>query len=354
MIVFGWYAFTIKNYTRDELFQLGIAPENMKFLIKQKVVHVFWIPIFPIGKQYVLKRDGKNYEMPDVLISKLKSFETPKTPWYSFLLPILAVLAFIGITLNAKYNTYLYNKRARIEFTHKTAQKDSLIQQLDTNHFLRVKGVTRNDYGYKYLDIVAIKADTVYCLKVPTKNNSDVAIRATIKEFYIPNKKADKLKIALNALKNGYAKSYDDRRKLNKIGFQIISNKPNSPFKDNRYIFEDAFVVYDVDILVPREAMRYNFRQKTYDFKVVVFDADLTLTKIENMDEAVNWANKLPEKPSFDDYAQRYYFLLKVRNKQNPKLNLKLTFQDAKGKSHVFKIVKSPYIATPKVSKIIN
>ena len=352
MVIFGWYAFTIKNYTRDELFQMGIAPENMGFLIKQKVAHVFWIPLFPIGKQYVLKRNGKNYEMPEVLISKLKSFETPKTPWYSFLLPILAIFVFIGVSANEAYDSYLYDKRARVQFEHKVEKMDSLVKQLDENHFLKVKGITPNDYGYKYLDIVAIKADTVYCLKVPTKNDFEAKVIENIKEFYIPSKTADTLKIALDALKNGYAKNYDDSNNYKKIAFDIHAE--NSKFKDKKYIFEDAFAIYDVDILVPNKEIHYDYRQKTYSFKAIVFDADLTLTKIENIGKSMNWINKLPEKPSFDNYSQRYYFLLKAQPAvRNTKLNVKLTFEDVNKKTHVFKVSKPDY-HDPKIFKIVN
>ncbi len=352
MVIFGWYAFTIKNYTRDELFQLGIAPENMGFLIKQKVAHVFWIPLFPIGKQYVLKRDGKNYEMPGVLISKLKSIETPKTPWYSFLLSILAIVVFIGVFFNETYDSYLYDKQARIRFEHKTIKTDSLIQQLDENHFLKVKGITLYGYGNVYLDIVAIKADTIYCLEVPTKNDYLAKVKENIKEFYIPSEKADTLKIALNALKNSYPKNYDDKNNYKKTAFTIHTN--TSKFKDKKYVFEDAFAIYDVDILVPNKEIHYDYRQKTYSFKVIVFDADLTLTKIENIGKSMNWINKLPEKPSFDNYSQRYYFLLKAQPAvRNTKLNVKLTFEDVNKKAHVFKVSKSDY-RDPKIFKIVN
>ncbi len=100
-IVFGVYNIGIKEYSPSEL---GITDEAAKpytFAVKQRIFHVFWIPIFPLYKIYAMvDRAGTAYHAPAGIESMLRNAGRHKTPWYSFSLLILAVVVFswIGIT----------------------------------------------------------------------------------------------------------------------------------------------------------------------------------------------------------------------------------------------------------------
>lgn len=118
MIVFGHNNFLIKSYTAKEV---GIPEEQatgMLFQVRQRYAHIFWIPIFPIGKAYVLKREGEKqlYEMPTEIKQVIQArYGNPKTPWYSFALLLLGLaigfFALIGNALDEqRYEDRFYNR----------------------------------------------------------------------------------------------------------------------------------------------------------------------------------------------------------------------------------------------------
>jgi hypothetical protein len=101
MIVYGYNNFLIKSYTPEELgiFREQGSPE-IKLEVRQKYAHLFWIPFFPIGKIWVVKKGGLDtlYEMPvEIKNSILARYGTPGTPWYSF------ALFIIGLTIGLFY-----------------------------------------------------------------------------------------------------------------------------------------------------------------------------------------------------------------------------------------------------------
>ncbi|WP_394750667.1 hypothetical protein [Spongiimicrobium salis] len=95
MIVFGHNNFKIKSFSfRDLRIPQEPGAEGIDFQVRQRYFHLFWIPFFPIGKLYVVKKKGDSnyYEMPQDIKSRIQQ-QGVKTPWYSF---ALLVLAFVG------------------------------------------------------------------------------------------------------------------------------------------------------------------------------------------------------------------------------------------------------------------
>lgn len=137
MIVFGHNNFKIKSFSPREL---GI-PENpgdqkITLEVRQRYFHLFWIPFFPIGKAYVVRKEGDSnmYEMPLELQHVLSQRDDIKTPWYSFALIFLAL--FIGVSFfgNEKMKDIKWENRFYVE---------------QANQKMRVKYPTTGDY-YKF------------------------------------------------------------------------------------------------------------------------------------------------------------------------------------------------------------
>lgn len=97
MIIFGTYRFSIQTLDPKDLpFSDRLQPgDSVRQLLR--VFHVFWIPVFPLEKTWVLDTDDGRFDIS----KRMKNAELahriePKaTPWYSFSLLILVGLYFI-------------------------------------------------------------------------------------------------------------------------------------------------------------------------------------------------------------------------------------------------------------------
>lgn len=111
-IVFGWNRINLKTYTFEEL---NLEPidqfPDAQIRVAQSYFHLFFIPVFPMGKRYDLVMKGQAYHIPPSLRNsidpeKLKA----RGKWYAWSLPILAILIFLGVKINGMYTDYKYKK----------------------------------------------------------------------------------------------------------------------------------------------------------------------------------------------------------------------------------------------------
>ena len=120
MIVFGHNSFKIKSFTQRELkLPKEEGLDGIDIQVRQRYAHLFWIPVFPIGKVYCFKRRGDSsyYELPKGIKEAIGRNQKIKTPWYSYSLLILLLLVgswfFIQEELNSiDYKNSLYLKQA--------------------------------------------------------------------------------------------------------------------------------------------------------------------------------------------------------------------------------------------------
>src|SRR5215831_13773647 len=98
MIVYGHNSFALNTCKPS---QLGLPIEADKLYIierRQRYFHLFWIPVFGIGKIWVLRKhtDGELYEPTPKLSKLLHSFPLKeKTPWYTYSFLILLLAASV-------------------------------------------------------------------------------------------------------------------------------------------------------------------------------------------------------------------------------------------------------------------
>jgi len=101
--MFGYYTIFIRKFLASQVPpQLGLQPGST---LEEgvKVFHIFWIPIFPFGKAWVMKKDGESYKIPyEIETALTKMYGKTKTPWYAFIGIILAIVGGIGYKINDK------------------------------------------------------------------------------------------------------------------------------------------------------------------------------------------------------------------------------------------------------------
>lgn len=118
MIVYGHNNFIIKSYTPKEIGITGdMEASGIKLQVRQRYGHLFWIPFFPIGKLWVIKKDGDEslYVMPEEIKRTIISrYGNPGTPWYSFTLILIGVaiglIAMLSESIDKqRYEDNFYN-----------------------------------------------------------------------------------------------------------------------------------------------------------------------------------------------------------------------------------------------------
>jgi len=104
MIIYGRNSFNAKTV---ELSELGIhsdVPGVVRFELRQQYAHLYWIPFFPIGSQWcVRKTDDKLYEVNAELLPALNALPRKKVGWIAFLGPILLGAGFLLFNLFGKH-----------------------------------------------------------------------------------------------------------------------------------------------------------------------------------------------------------------------------------------------------------
>ncbi|MCW3465473.1 hypothetical protein [Chitinophaga nivalis] len=100
MIIYGRRSFCMKSF---QLADIGIAndiPDFVKFEVRQTYVHIYWIPLFPIGKIWcVRKTDDKLYEVNAEILPALQSLPHPKVSWVAFIGLILIGVLFLAFVV---------------------------------------------------------------------------------------------------------------------------------------------------------------------------------------------------------------------------------------------------------------
>lgn len=322
MVVFGWYGITIKSFTREELNNIDVGVDNPTFQVKQKVAHIFWIPIFPVGKQYVIKAKGNSYEMPEALVALINSKEEIKTPWYSFALPILAVVVYVFMSLQTKWHQHQYDKRQEEKFEKELVIFEDKLKAISEYNFLKIiNPKQRYSSDHIYLDVIKVKNDTVFCFKVNIDEYSRERRLRFLAEYYDVSSATDTIKIPVKTLSTSYYKDYDTYKFKKSIGSAFLEDENLYYIDKIEYI--NGFVFNNV------KCTRYS---NIITINLGSVGEDITLIEIENIGQNIDWKNELPL--SSEVKGDGKYTLHGENDKRNESFEIKLTFEDSEKKKH--------------------
>jgi hypothetical protein len=332
MIIFGWYAFLIKSFTQEQLRIVLQNFEGAQFEVRQKVVHVFWIPIFPVGKQYIMRLNGEKYEMPGTVISVIKDNEEVKTPWYSFALPILALLAYVVFMFNVEWEDYQYHTRQEVKFDKNVIKLEHDLSNLTDNHFIKIVDYhhahTSRDF---YLDVIKVQDDLVYCFEVKTGQRSDIDNKKYLLESYSAAYNVDTIKIPLKKLQKAYYKDYDTRRNHKFVGQQLF----NKAYDDHFYYIEK--IEFIDGLIVSRSSVgTIDMRRKVVYIRVATVGNPVQLVAVKGIENNIDWKN-LPSEPA------KNYFEIKGENYNMKNFKVELIFENETKKQYKFIFTKEGY-----------
>ena len=211
-MIFGYYTVSLRTIQADQLPAEVPVEAGTHFECGLKLAHILFIPIFPMGKQWLLKRDGNSYEVtPEATQLFDTLYGKPKTPWYAFAGLILAGLALIYFFVQD-----MVDDRRRMSYL-KEAKKQELSEKIKgfenplVSDFYALEGANDQYYGVKVDSASEGKVWLRYLINDPgfgfnNQNN-------TLTPFIV-----NRGKFAVQVVtKANVLKSYQDKKALVKI-----------------------------------------------------------------------------------------------------------------------------------------
>lgn len=162
-IVFGHYNFNLKTVLPSELGLIDSSYDGIKFQLRQKCAHIFWIPFFPLGKLWaVRKTDNKLYHCPPELENILRNQFPVRTSLWAWSGP-LAILAFSTLfSIQNKIQHKRWEKESQANFKN---DSDSLLKKINraqVGDYLLL--AVKENYGYNKsipVKVLGVKGDEI-------------------------------------------------------------------------------------------------------------------------------------------------------------------------------------------------
>lgn len=150
-IVFGYGHFNLRTINPVEIGIIDNAAAGIKFQLKQKYGHIFWIPFIPLGQKWTInKGDGKMYVCPPDLAYQLENRFPGKTSPYAFSGLILIVLGIVIFSISEKIDSYQSKKRYETSFAADAQNLISGISDIRAGQFLLFNARKGSDGYYDW------------------------------------------------------------------------------------------------------------------------------------------------------------------------------------------------------------
>jgi hypothetical protein len=346
-IAFGTYSIKLKSYTAEELALTDAHWQSTVFEVRQKVFHIFWIPVFSLQKQYIARKGNIVHEAPLLMVNLIQQKGIVKKPWYAFTLPLLLITVPILVGLYifiAEWN--MKRNRVNHEGQQYATIKNHLIEELHnlkTGAYLLLSHTAKNKPKPLLLQLVAVEHNEYYFV---------------VKQMNFPKKKSDNysitlygkdtLKLNINDLLQAVPEDYARIEAHEDIGYPFLENQ--------KFIitaveyFDEPVIKGDLDWdllkMIPRQQFTYynltaGYGNKNWQFKLIFqnFGAPARLVNIQVLDSTSIWIDSLPKMFQTYSYLQDTY--VSVQSTVDPRehnLQAVFTFEDSLQQQYQYKI----------------
>ncbi len=321
-IVFGWNNFKIKSFDPYDLGLTKNLQSDFTIEARQSYFHLFWIPCFGLGKKWNIRKEGQLYELPAAYVNAIQQQNIKvKSPWYTFLLPIIGIVGLLGFLAQEKYKHYKWRQYAKLEFETKAETLTQQVNALSTKDFIKIE----SDNGeHSYLKVEKIKATSIIFSKFITDKTNDYDESFMYVENYYLQHPAysDTIEIEKSNLLNAIPKVYDQ----NISDYMDKKNSVNLVNKREKHIITEIVRHFRPNI---KDEGTGGFSQNAIDMEFSNAGWSCDLIEIKNIEGNIKWTNELPmriENPK-ENYESRFQL-----SGQNYKLGttykIQLTFKD--------------------------
>ncbi|MDX2360584.1 MAG: hypothetical protein QNK23_07245 [Crocinitomicaceae bacterium] len=343
-VVFGWYSFKIKSFTAKDLDLDDEVLGASTIEVRQKCFHLFWIPFFGIGKKYVLRKEDGLYELPEQFVDLVKSKGRIRTPFYTFSVFLLVLLAAAYMTLEEQWRNYGYYSYAYEQHEIETANNLEMVKNLDTTLYIKLTDSKYQDVSGFFAKIEKIEKDRILVLMMNTglaytsESNSGL-----IREHYLKYRtQMDSNWVNIADLGKAICRDYDSLTMKIAFGLDFFGT-------GKKYIIESMERIDDGPIIKSDGCGSMGGGGISISFNN--YGAECTLIKIENVIGSIQWTNTLPKTLEHDggysyagsggfslngegyNWGTEYSFILHLKDEQNRMFEYQVTGYDMSNSS---------------------
>lgn len=165
-VIFGHNSFVIKRVSPKEL-GLENNPEmkNAEIQLIQKYAHLYFIPVFPMGQEWILRKDGKSYHLINNLQHQLLYKYPSRVHIGAFALPIILILGVLGYTCFEKISQYQSEKRYAAEMENKGILLTKQVDSID-NKNTAIISFENDNYGGDSYSVLKREGDQFLIQKI--------------------------------------------------------------------------------------------------------------------------------------------------------------------------------------------
>lgn len=297
-IFFGSRNFKIRDLYPHELRLLNT--NDLDIEIRQKYFHIYWIPLFGLGKIWLIRKEDQLYELPTQYLQEIRRQNIKvRSPWYTYAGPLLACLGFLIYTLNEKVKDYRYNEQQEISFTENIHNLNLRIDNARVNEFFTIEDPSETlSQSVNYLKVEKIYKDKIKFTVVPGFFLESSKLE--LEECYNQNKdNLDTITIAKAELKKAINTDYELSKNYKFEGVTLLnSNKPYALIKIEQK-FEPKLDI--TQTYIDYKTIQIELTNRSNAFKIV---------SIKNITNKIPWSTKLPLEVAAGGASKPTVFLL--------------------------------------------
>ncbi|MFL9834212.1 hypothetical protein [Chryseobacterium terrae] len=309
-IIFGHNSFVIKRLSPKEL-GLEDHPE-MKYAeiqLIQKYAHLYFIPVFPIGQEWVLRKDGKSYHLINDLQHKLLYKYPSRVHIGSFALPLILILGLLGYSAYEKISQYQSERRYAAEMQENGVLLTKQLDSIDNKNsaFISFKN---DNYGGESYSVLKRDGDKFLIKKVNLREEDFIGYSDASKDEENTN---NSIWITKQEIKNSIPlKEPFSVKPINALGKSLKLS--------NIFIVRDAYFKEDT----PEDAKSSLYNEFVNYGKDAVIDSLVPANKSEDWKlsktKAVNFKERFAIKTESRNSATLYYHTIPDNIKHTVKI----------------------------------
>lgn len=306
-IIFGHNNFVIKRVAPKEL---GIEDDphmkNAEIRLIQKFAHLYFIPVFPMGQEWILRKEGKSYVITSDVKAVLHRNYPSRVHIGAFALPLLLILGVIIYSISSKISDYQYQKRAAADLRIKG---NGLIKTFDSINNENTAFLSLYDASaYKDLDYAVLKTEGNRLLIKPITENENNKINYSLPSqirLYTLLKGGGQTEDSIWISKNEIKKTIPNKELFKPISIKGLDPSPLE--MRDIYIIKDAYFKNET----PVEAESSFYSEYVNYGKDAVIDSLIPTQKGEewklSKNKKVNYKERFAIKTESTNPATLYY-----------------------------------------------
>jgi hypothetical protein len=283
-IVFGWNSFKVRSFTLPEIGIMKQTEPGLQFEVRQAYFHLFWIPMFGLGKRWVVRKGDKMYEMPDeIRVLARRSLTGIRMPWYTCAGPLMLLTAGILFWAASSFQDARRHKQWAKEVKDHATELTTKLQQLSTSDFITLESPS-DGYGHAmYLKVEDIQGDTIMVTQVEAGKNDAMEVETEYTEHAstLPS-----VKVSYRQLLGAYRKEPDPNNSYKYL--QAV----NLLHDDKKYIVKDVVRHFRPIVTISSA----NFYKDEISIPCRNEGWPATITDIKNVEGNIDWSEVINTK----------------------------------------------------------